>query len=94
MMKLIPFAAVLGAASTLAAAPPALRQATFDVRQEFTIAAAEGAKKLRAWLTMPQNDPNQTVGHLKIHRAEVTKLHVSSATDCRRGWRRSPPTAW
>jgi len=37
MMKLVPFAAVFAAAITTAAAPPARRQATFDVRQEFTI---------------------------------------------------------
>jgi transglutaminase-like putative cysteine protease len=52
------------AASLAAAAPP--RQAAFDARQEFTFTPADGARKLRAWLTMPQADPNQTVTQLKI----------------------------
>jgi transglutaminase-like putative cysteine protease len=42
------------------------RKASFDVRQEFTLTAESGAKKLRAWLTMPQRDPNQTVSVFKI----------------------------
>jgi hypothetical protein len=78
MKKLVPFAAVLGAASTIAAAPPALRQATFDVRQEFTITPAAGAKKLRAWLTMPQKDPNQTVKQLKIESPVPYRIEKDS----------------
>ena len=93
MMKLVPFAAVFAAASTTVAAPPAAstpaaatpaastpvaRQATFDVRQEFTITPAAGAKKLRAWLTMPQKDPNQTVKHLKIESPVPYRIEKDS----------------
>lgn len=47
-------------ASPTAHASP-VRRATFQARQEFSFALPEGKQRLRAWLTMPQKDPNQTV---------------------------------
>lgn len=54
----------------------AAKRATFEVRQEFVIQVQPGAKKLRAWLTMPQDDRSQTVSRFKVeapfrHRIEV-----------------------
>jgi transglutaminase-like putative cysteine protease len=43
-----------------------VKQASFEAKQEFTFTVADGAKKVRAWLTMPQEDRNQTVKDLKI----------------------------
>lgn len=51
------------------------REATFEARQTFKFTVPEGAGKLRAWLAMPQQDPNQTVADFKVespypHRIE------------------------
>lgn len=63
------FAAVVSAA---------LSHASFEARQEFTITPAEGAKKVRAWLTMPQADPNQTVTSFKIDAPFPTRIEKDS----------------
>ena len=63
-MRKITLAVVLGVAGLASAEP--LKQASFAARQEFTFTVADGAQKLRAWLTMPQEDPNQTVVDFKV----------------------------
>ena len=51
------------------------KQATFDVRHELKVIVPEGAKKLRIWFAMPQNDPASRVEGFKVeapfpHRVE------------------------
>src|SRR5689334_11330840 len=72
---LVAFAAAPFASARAGKPAPPVRQATFDVRQEFELTTPEGAQKLRAWLTMPQQDPNQTVKDFRVeapvpHRIE------------------------
>ena len=56
----------VGADATKPGAGP-LRQATFEVRNEVKINIPEGARRVRAWLAVPQdNDPAQQVRDLKI----------------------------
>ena len=38
----------------------------------------DGAKKLRAWLTMPQKDPNQTVTDFKVESPVPTRIEKDS----------------
>src|SRR5262245_28242030 len=60
-------AAVLAlAAGTAGAQEKGVRTATFSARQEFKVVVPAGAKKIRAWFTMPQEDPAQTVSDFKI----------------------------
>ncbi|HKS17268.1 MAG TPA: hypothetical protein VJU16_08140, partial [Planctomycetota bacterium] len=63
MRRLMP--AALAAALALAAGPQEMgappKSATFQARQEFKVTVPDGAKKIRAWFTMPQDDPAQTV---------------------------------
>lgn len=61
-----------------AANPEAARQASFSAKQEFSFAVPDGAQKLRAWLTMPQNDPNQTVTDFKIDSPVPTRIETDS----------------
>jgi transglutaminase-like putative cysteine protease len=51
------------------------RQATFDARHELKVVVPEGAKKLRIWFAMPQNDAASRVDGFKVeapfpHRIE------------------------
>ena len=54
------------------------REASFSARQEFTFSMPDGAKKLRAWLTMPQKDPNQAVTDFKIDSPVPTRIATDS----------------
>ena len=56
----------------------AARQASFSVTQEFTFTAPEGARQLRAWLTMPQHDPNQVVTDFKVDAPVATRIETDS----------------
>jgi len=55
---------------------PGLKQATFDLRNELTVMVPEGAKRVRVWFALPQeNDPAQQVSDLRVeapypHRIE------------------------
>ena len=72
----------LAAAFALAAMAPAGAQdaaggksATFAAKQEFKVMIPSGAKRVRAWFTMPQEDPAQSVTGFKVdckfpHRIE------------------------
>jgi transglutaminase-like putative cysteine protease len=55
------------------------RSATFAARQEFKVVIPDGAKKVRAWFTMPQSDPAQTVTGFKVECAFPTKQVQDSA---------------
>lgn len=60
---------LLAACTPADAAPsraPAPKQASFAARQEFKLTTEPGARKLRAWLTMPQDDAQQKVSDFKV----------------------------
>jgi transglutaminase-like putative cysteine protease len=65
-----------GLASVLAAAP---RSATFEARNELKITVPDGAKKLRAWFAMPQDDPAQKVGGFKVESPFAHRITTDSA---------------
>jgi len=61
-MKITLLAITLAGGVTAASAasnPP--RKATFEARHEVKVLVPEGAKAVRVWLAMPQDDPIQTV---------------------------------
>lgn len=73
------FSIAIGAVVALGAGPQEMgsppKTATFQARQEFKVVVPEGARKVRAWFTMPQEDPAQTVKDFKVecpfpHRVE------------------------
>jgi hypothetical protein len=51
---------------TTAALADTPRVATFEARQEFKITVPEGAKKIRLWCALPQEDAASKIGDLKI----------------------------
>lgn len=55
------------------------RSATFAARQEFKVVIPDGAKNVRAWFTMPQADPAQTVTDFKVECAFPTRQVQDSA---------------
>ncbi len=78
--------ALAGALALAAGAPGAAgaqdgigRSATFAARQEFKVTIPDGAKKVRAWFTMPQADPAQTVSDFKVECAFPHKQMQDSA---------------
>lgn len=67
--------AAVGCAGGDRAMPMQGRQATFDVRHELKVMVPEGAKKVRVWFSMPQNDAYSKVSGFKVeapfpHRIE------------------------
>src|SRR5690242_10912825 len=77
-LTLLCAAAVWGSGPVLAGNTTPVRQATFEARQEFTFTVPEGKKKLRAWLTMPQKDPNQTVTDFKVDSPYPYRIETDS----------------
>ena len=53
-----------GLTASVALAAP--RSATFEVRHELKVTVPEGAKRIRIWFTMPQDDPLQQVTNFKV----------------------------
>jgi transglutaminase-like putative cysteine protease len=49
------------------------KTATFQAKQEFKVMIPDGTKKVRAWFTMPQQDPAQTVTDFKVDCAFAAK---------------------
>lgn len=43
-----------------------LRKATFELKNEVTVQVPEGAKRVRVWAALPQDDPSQQIKNLKI----------------------------
>jgi transglutaminase-like putative cysteine protease len=68
----------IGCRSTGATETGAAREASFSARQEFRFAVPDGARKLRAWLTMPQKDPAQTVTDFKIDSPVPTRIETDA----------------
>jgi transglutaminase-like putative cysteine protease len=59
-------ALILATAPTGGAQDTGGRTATFSARQEFKVTIPAGARKVRAWFTMPQADPAQSVSDFKV----------------------------
>lgn len=55
-----------------------VKQLSVAATQEFTFTLPDGAHKLRAWLTMPQKDPNQTVTDFKVDAPVPTRIETDS----------------
>lgn len=66
-----------GACAANAATAP--RSATFEARNEFKIIVPAGAKQLRLWLAMPQDDPAQKVKGFKVEAPFPHRITVDSA---------------
>lgn len=78
----LPLAAALalcGFASISAAENPKPRSATFDVRHELALKVPDGAKRLRIWFTMPQDDPWQKVSGFKVASPHPHRVTTDSA---------------
>lgn len=61
------------------ACKPQVRSATFEARHEFKFTPPEGAKKLRAWLAMPQpQDANQDVRDFKVESSVPHRIERDS----------------
>lgn len=59
-------------------AGPPPRQATFEARNEFRIKVPEGAKRLRIWIAVPQETPEQRVSDLKIESTLAHRIETDS----------------
>jgi len=57
---------ILAAGLTAGVALAAPRSATFEVRHELKVTVPEGAKRIRIWFAMPQDDPLQQVKSFKV----------------------------
>lgn len=82
LMKTALAAAIVFAAGVVRAQEPSgstAKSATFVARQEFKVTVPGGAKKVRAWFTMPQEDPAQAVKDFKIECPLPTKIVKDSA---------------
>jgi transglutaminase-like putative cysteine protease len=73
----IAITAALAATFTVFAAS-APRSATFEARHELKIIVPDGAKRVRAWFTMPQDDPLQQVTGFKVESAVPTRVTTDS----------------
>ncbi|MBM3875439.1 MAG: transglutaminase domain-containing protein [Verrucomicrobia bacterium] len=69
--------AVLAASFTVFAAS-APRSATFEARHELKVVVPDGAKKVRAWFTMPQDDPLQQITDFKVEAPFPTRITTDS----------------
>jgi transglutaminase-like putative cysteine protease len=78
-------ALLLTALALLAGAPAGAQEsggktATFSAKQEFKVVIPDGAKKVRAWFTMPQqNDPAQAITDWKVECAFPHRVVQDSA---------------
>ena len=56
-----------------------LRRATFELTNEVTVKVPEGARRVRVWMALPQdNDPAQQVKDLKIEAPVATRIERDS----------------
>jgi len=56
----------------------ALRKATFELRNEITVQVPEGAKRVRVWSALPQDDPAQQIKNLKIEAPYPYRVELDS----------------
>ena len=67
---------VFSAAAAMAAAP---RTATFEARHELRVTVPEGAKQVRVWFAMPQDDSSQVVKNFKVEAPAPHRITTDSA---------------
>ena len=63
------------------AAARASKSATFSARNEYKVTVPEGAKSVRAWFAMPQEQPEQKIADLTTQIAANRDLSTSLAFD-------------
>src|SRR5262249_11062120 len=63
-MLAIQIVSLLSFAQSLKAQSP--RKATFELKNEITVQVPDGAKRVRIWTALPQDDPAQEIKNLKI----------------------------
>lgn len=66
MMKAMGAAVAVLTAGCAVSGPAAPKTASFEVRHEFKVVVPEGAKEIRGWFAMPQQDPAQEVCGFKV----------------------------
>ncbi|MGN6730953.1 MAG: transglutaminase-like domain-containing protein [Candidatus Binatia bacterium] len=55
-----------------------LRKATFELKNEITVLVPEGAKRVRVWAALPQDDPAQQIKNLKVDAPYPYKVELDS----------------
>src|SRR6266850_4212265 len=75
-MLAIQIAGLLTFTQSVAAQP--LRKATFELRNEFIVQIPDGAKQVRVWAALPQDDPAQQIKNLKIEVLYPYRIELDS----------------
>src|SRR5262245_55730428 len=55
-----------------------LRKATFELKNEITVLIPDGAKRVRVWVALPQDDPAQQIKNLKVDAPYPYKVELDS----------------
>ena len=55
-----------------------LRKATFELKNEITVQVPEGAKRVRVWAALPQDDPAQQIKNLKVEAPFPYRVELDS----------------
>jgi transglutaminase-like putative cysteine protease len=55
-----------------------LRKATFELKNEITVQVPDGAKRVRVWTALPQDDPAQEIKNLKIEAPYPYRVELDS----------------
>lgn len=55
-----------------------LRRATFEVRNELKVMVPDGARRVRVWFAMPQDDPAQQVGGFEVETQHPYRVERDS----------------
>src|SRR4029077_11371654 len=55
-----------------------LRKATFELKNEITVQVPDGAKRVRVWTALPQDDPAQQIKNLKIEAPYPYRVELDS----------------
>ena len=55
-----------------------LRKATFELRNEIAVQVPPGAKRVRVWAALPQDDPAQQIKNLKIEASYPYRVELDS----------------
>src|SRR6202008_2986592 len=55
-----------------------LRKATFELKNEITVQVPDGAKRVRVWMALPQDDPAQQIKNLKVEAPYPYRVELDS----------------
>ena len=55
-----------------------LRKATFELKNEVIVQVPDGAKRVRVWTALPQDDPAQEIKNLKIEAPYPYRVELDS----------------